>query len=177
MNNNNLGDKVITEKEIQKKVQKLAGKIDSDYNKNQKEILIISVLKSSVYFTVDLTRYLEVPLKVDFLGINRLPGENNKGVVRITKDLELTIADKEIILVDTIINTGLTHSYLLKSLKPRNPKEIKICTLLDNTENRLVNLPISYKGFENISNQFVVGYGLDYNEKFRNLPYIAEMNK
>ena len=172
--NDNLGNIILDENEIQDKVKELAEMINNDF---KEEIIIISVLKSSVYFTVDLTRYLNLPHKVDFLGINRMPGEDNKGVVRITKDLEIPIAGKEVLLVDTIINTGLTHSYLLKSLKPRNPKNIQICTLLNNKYNRLVNLSISYEGFVNISNEFVVGYGLDYNEKYRNLPYIAEYNK
>jgi hypoxanthine phosphoribosyltransferase len=86
----------------------------------------------------------------------------------------LKIAGKEVILIDTIINTGLTHSYLLKSLKPRNPKGIYICTLLNNKQKRLVELPIKYWGFEDLSDEFIVGYGLDYKEKYRDLPYIAE---
>ncbi|MFW6006538.1 MAG: hypoxanthine phosphoribosyltransferase [Bacillota bacterium] len=169
--NKNIGEIIISEEQIQKKVKELAQKINNDFNR---EIIIISVLKSSVYFTVDLTRYLQVPLKVDFLSISRLPGENNKGVVRIIKDLELKISGKEVILIDTIINTGLTHSYLLKSLKPRNPKGIHICTLLDNQHKRLVELPVSYHGFIDKCNEFVVGYGLDYREKYRHLPFIAK---
>ncbi|MFW6007336.1 MAG: hypoxanthine phosphoribosyltransferase [Halanaerobiales bacterium] len=170
---NDYGKIIKSKKQIQKKVKELAAEIENDFDD---EIIIISVLKSSVYFTVDLTRYLELPIKVDFLGISRLPGENNRGVVRITKDLELKIAEKQVILIDTIINTGLTHSYLLKSLKPRNPDNIHICTLIDNTKKRLVELPVSYHGFVDISDTFVVGYGLDYKEKYRNLPFIAEFS-
>lgn len=166
-----LGDVILTEKDIAEKVKELAQKINKDYA--GKEVILIGILKSSLYFMTDLSRNLDLDLKIDLLEISHYADENNSGLIRVTRDLEFSISGKEVILIENIINTGLTHSYLFKNLKARNPKSLSICTLLQNKEKRLVELPIDYSGFE-IKDKFVVGYGLDYKEKFRHLPYIAE---
>jgi hypoxanthine phosphoribosyltransferase len=166
-----LGEIILTEKDIAKKVEELAQKINNDYA--GKEIILIGILKSSIYFMTDLSRKLNLDLKIDFLEISHYADENDSGLIRVNRDLEFSISGKDVILIENIINTGLTHSYLFKNLKARNPKSLSICTLLQNKEKRLVELPIDYSGFE-IKDKFVVGYGLDYKEKFRNLSYIAE---
>ena len=166
-----LGDIIITEEEIEAKIDQLAAEINKDYA--GKELVIIGILKSSLYFLTDITRKLDLDIKIDFLEISHYADENSSGIIRVTRDLEFSISNKNVILIENIINTGLTHSYLYKNLKARNPKSLKICTLLQNKSKKLVELPVDYSGFE-IEDKFVVGYGLDYKENFRNLPYIAE---
>lgn len=168
-----LGNIIITEEEISAKINELAEKINADYA--DKELVVIGILKSSLYFLTDLTRKLDLDIKIDFLEISHYANENNSGIIRVTRDLEFSISNKNVILIENIINTGLTHSYLFKNLKARNPKSLKICTLLQNKSKKLVELPVDYSGFE-IEDQFVVGYGLDYKENFRNLPYITEFD-
>ncbi|ADQ15120.1 hypoxanthine phosphoribosyltransferase [Halanaerobium hydrogeniformans] len=169
----NLGKIIISEKEISEKVEELATQINKDYK--DKEIIIVSILKSSLYFMTDLTQMLEIPLKLDFLEISHYSDEDDSGIIRVTRDLEFSIANKEVLIIENIIRTGLTQSYLLRNLKSRNPKSLNICTFLNNTEKKLVELPVHYSGFE-VKDEYLVGYGLDYKEKYRNLPYIAEYN-
>ncbi|MCC3145414.1 hypoxanthine phosphoribosyltransferase [Halanaerobium sp. Z-7514] len=167
----NLGKIVFNETEISKKVGELAAQINKDYQ--GKEIIIVSILKSSLYFMTDLTRQLEMPLKLDFLEISHYSDEDDSGIIRVTRDLEFSIANKEVLIIENIIRTGLTQSYLLRNLKSRNPKSLNICSFLNNTEKKLVELPVHYNGFE-VDDEYLVGYGLDYKEQYRNLPYIAE---
>ena len=168
-------EKIISEQEIKNEVSRLGSQISNDYL--NKDLVIISVLKSSVYFLTDLTRYIDIPLHIDFLEIDRVPNSSdNTGIVRITKDLKIEISNKDVILLDVILNTGLTHGYLLQNLESRNPNSLTLCTLLFNPEKRLVELPVSYSGFE-ISDIFLVGYGLDYQEEYRHLPYIGELKR
>ncbi|MFW6256986.1 MAG: hypoxanthine phosphoribosyltransferase [Bacillota bacterium] len=176
MNKENLGKIVLTEDEIQERIKALATRINNDYQ--DKNPILVSILKSSVYFLADLTRQLTIPLNIDFLGIERFATADKKGQIHIEKNLELNISERHILIIDAIINTGLTHSYLLKHLKPRHPASLAICTLIENTEKRLVNLPIEYQGFQfEKTDIFVVGYGLDYKENYRHLPYIVEYKK
>ncbi len=176
MHKDNIGKTIISEKSLKDKIKELAGIIDHDYR--GKEPILVSILKSSVYFTADLTRFLTIDLNIDFLGIGRYPTADNMGKIQVSKDLDISIRDRHVLLIDTIINTGLTHNYLIKTLKPRNPASLKICTLIENTEKRLVSLPIHYRGFTfSETNFFVVGYGLDYQENYRHLPYIAKCHR
>jgi len=166
-----VGKILIGEKELQSRVAEMAAAMDEDYR--DKHPVIISVLKGAFYFVADLTRALTVPCNVDFLAISQMPGvSRDTGIVRISKDLDLSIADRHVIMVEDIIDTGLTLAYLLQNLQPRRPKSLQVCVLLDNPARRLVELPIRYHGFS-IPDQFVVGYGLDYREDYRHLPYIA----
>lgn len=171
----NIDKKIFTEEQIKNRIIELAQTISSDY-KNE-NLLIISILRGSIYFTADLTRQISIPINLDFLGIGRYPGEKDEsGEVRITKDLDISIADRNVLLIDDIINTGLTHGYLIRNLKPRKPASLHICTLLNNPNRRLVELPIRYTGFKS-PDVFLVGYGLDYKENYRHLPYIATLKK
>ena len=166
----NLGKVIISKKELAARINELAAKLNQDFK--DQEIVLVSILKSSLYFMTDLSRKLNFPLKLDFLELNHYADQDNSGIIRVTRDLEFSIADRNVLIIENIIRTGLTHSYLLKNLGARNPKSISICTLLHISDNKLLDLPIQYIGFE-IEDQFVVGYGLDYQEKYRNLPYIA----
>ena len=171
MNNDSIKPS-ISQKEIKTEVKKLGKQIISHFKGRDR--VMICILKSSVYFLTDLSRSISIPVKIDFLEIERIPNtEADSGIVKITRDLNLSLSDKDVLLLDVIINTGLTHGYLLQNLKSRRPASINICTLLNNPANRLVELPISYYGFE-ISDVFVVGYGLDDNEKYRQLPFIGK---
>lgn len=167
----NLGEILITEREIKNKVKELAAELNRDYQ--AKEVILVSIMKSSLYFMTDLSRSLNFPLKLDFLELKHYPDQDKTGVIRVTRDLEFSIAQKDVIIIENIIRTGLTHSYLLKNLGARSPKSIRICTLLHTADSKLLDLPVQYSGFE-IEDHFVVGYGLDYKEKYRNLPYIVK---
>ncbi len=173
MKDERIGKIVFSEEIIKKRVSELAQTISTDY-RNETPVLV-SILRGATYFTADLTRKISIPINLDFLGIGRYSGgKDNSGAVRITKDLDISIAERHVILIDDIINTGLTHGYLIRSLKPRNPSSVHICTLLNNPSRRLVDLPIRYIGFD-APDLFLIGYGLDYNENYRHLPYIAEL--
>lgn len=174
MESNKIGKIIYSKKEIQKRVKKIAEQIDSDFK--DKEPILIGILKGSIYFLSDLSRSLNIKHNIDFLSIGRFKLiDGSKEKIKITKDLDLNLKEREIIVVEDIIRTGLTHSYILKNLEPRRPKSINLCVFLDCTEQRLVDLPIKYRGFE-MRDKFVIGYGLDYEEKYRNFPYIAEFD-
>jgi hypoxanthine phosphoribosyltransferase len=175
MNNDNIGEIIYGEREIKDRVKVLSEKINNDYKDS--EPILIGIFKGSIYFLSDLSRSLKIDHNIDFLSIGRFKTtEGSKEKVKITKDLDLSIRNRDIIVIEDIIRTGLTHSYILKNLKPRRPNSINLCVFLDCKDQRLVDLPIKYSGFE-LDNRFVVGYGLDYEEKYRNLPYIAEYTK
>lgn len=133
--------------------------------------MFVGVLRGAVFFLADLTRNVKLPATIDFIAISRYkPGA--RGVVRLIKDLEESIEGKNVIVVEDIIDTGLTLAYLCRSLKARNPASLEICTLLNRPARRIAEIPLKYVGFD-IPDVFVIGYGLDYQEKYRNLPYIA----
>ncbi len=173
-----MGDKlrvVLTEAEIQNKVKELGQSISRDYQ--GKKPVLISVLRGSVYFTVDLSRHLDTPFILDFISISRYGGNGNPfGIVRITKDLDVNIASRDVLVMEDIVDTGLSLNYLLRNLKTRDPASLKVCTFLNVEERRIVDVPVDYKGFD-LPDIFVVGYGLDYHEEYRNLKYIAEYKK
>lgn len=166
---------LIEEKELQAKVAELGAKITEDYK--DKDLLIVCVLKGAVIFVSDLIRKIELPLDIDFMAISSY-GANTKssGVVRILKDLNVSIEGKHVLIVEDIIDSGLTLAYLMENLKSRGPASVEICTILDKKERRTTNLDIKYTGFV-VPDEFVVGYGLDYAEKYRNLPYIAVLKE
>ncbi|KYO69285.1 hypoxanthine phosphoribosyltransferase [Thermovenabulum gondwanense] len=163
---------LISEEEIKAKLKELGEKITRDY-RDSDNILLVGVLKGAIIFIADLIRHIDLPLEVDFMAVSSYGASTeSSGVVRILKDLEQNIQGKNILIVEDIIDSGLTLSYLYNLLKSRNPADIKICTLLDKPSRRKVNIKVDYLGFE-IPDYFVVGYGLDYNEKYRNLPFIG----
>ncbi len=164
------GKPFLTVGQIQSRVKELADRISSDYEGS--EILDVGILKGAVIFFSDLTRHIKVPLSMDFLVVSSYIKDRSTGNVKIHADLRENINGKNILLIEDIVDTGITLKYLKEMLKERNPASLKICALLDKKSRRKVDLPIDYSGFE-IPDEFVVGYGLDYDNKFRNLPYIA----
>jgi len=162
--------------QIKMRVKELGEKISGDYSEVG-ELLIVSVLRGSVYFTVDLSRRLTIPFILDFIGISSY-GANSfpMGIVRITKDLDINISQRHVLLVEDIVDTGLTLNYLLKNLKTRNPQSLRVCTFLDQPGRRIVDIPVDYRGFE-IPDIIPVGYGLDYQGHYRNLESVAVLKK
>lgn len=166
-----LGRVVYAEQTIRRKVQELGQAISRDYDGLNP--VLVSVLKGAIYFVADLSRAVRVPVQLDFLAISRYGQSSDEtGVVRITKDLDIDITGRHVLMVEDVIDTGLTLSYLLRILEGRRPASLYVCTLLDNQARRLVDLPIRYRGFV-MPDEFLVGYGLDWREDFRHLPYLA----
>lgn len=169
--NKDIREILIAEDALQSKVAELGAKITEDYK--DKDLLLVCVLKGAVIFVSDLMRQIDLPLDIDFMAISSY-GTNTQssGVVRILKDLNTSIENRHVLIVEDIIDSGLTLSYLVENLKSRGPSSVEICTILDKPDRRAINLDIKYTGFQ-VPDEFVVGYGLDYAEKYRNLPYIA----
>ena len=160
---------LFTEEQIGARVRDLAQQISADYSGRQ--LVLVSILRGSVFFATDLARQIDLPLAMDFLSISSY-GEDSEGVVRITKDLEENIAGKDVLVIEDIVDTGFTLKYLLRTLGSRNPKSLEVCALLDRRARRIIEMDLKYIGFE-IPDKFVVGYGLDYKQRYRNLPYIG----
>lgn len=162
---------LISEEELQARIEELAEQINADYAGT--DLHVIGVLKGCFVFLSDLVRHLEMDVSIDFLGLSSY-GDSTKssGVVRMTQDLSNPIEGKRVLVVEDIIDTGLTMKYLLENLQTRHPESISICTLLHKPVNQKAEVPIHYKGFE-VPDKFVIGYGLDYAEYYRNLPYIG----
>ncbi|MFQ5846694.1 MAG: hypoxanthine phosphoribosyltransferase [Candidatus Methylomirabilales bacterium] len=166
---------LIPEVDLQTKVRELGGQISRDYA--GRELTLISVLRGGFMFLADLCRAITLPVTIDLMAISSYgPDARPVGVVKILKDLDESIAGREVLIVEDVIDTGLTLSYLLRNLEPRAPASLNVCVLLDKPARRIVELPIAYRGFE-IPDRFVVGYGLDYRQQYRNLPCIATLTK
>jgi hypoxanthine phosphoribosyltransferase len=167
---------LITEQQIQDKVRELGLKISADYSDTS--VTLVSVLKGSLPFMADLMRAIEVPLQIDLMEVSSYGGATTEtsGLVRILKDLSSSIAGKDVLIVEDIIDTGLTLNYLLRYLRGKNPRSLRICALLDKPARRLVEIQIDYRGFT-IPDEFVVGYGLDFAEYYRNLPFIGVLRR
>ncbi|MBQ6053638.1 MAG: hypoxanthine phosphoribosyltransferase [Clostridia bacterium] len=163
----------LSEKEIKEKVAELGKQISEDYRGSDKNLLVISILKGSVIFLSDLIRNIDIDLSIDFMVISSYGrSTSSKGNVKIIKDLDINISNYDLLIVEDILDSGYTLSKLLEILKVRKPKSLKICTLLDKPDRRVVNVDLDYCGFT-VPDEFIVGYGLDYDEKYRNLPYIG----
>lgn len=166
-------DRVLfTEAQIQTRIRELAATISADYRHTTP--LLVTILKGALYFMADLTRAITIPIAMDFMAITSY-GEDqaSSGAVRLIKDLDEKITGRHVLLVEDIIDTGLTAAYLLRTLGARDPASVRICTLLDKSARRIVDtLPITYRGFE-VPDTFVVGYGLDFKQLYRNLPFIG----
>ncbi|GAB1476703.1 hypoxanthine phosphoribosyltransferase [Bacillota bacterium] len=169
------GDVMISKEEIQNRVAELGSEISRDYK--GESILAICVLKGAVLFMSDLIRELNIETKIDFMAVSSYGASTKStGVVRILKDLDSNIEGENVIIVEDIIDSGLTLKYLKEYLLARDPKSLKICTLLDKPERRTADIKADYVGFS-IDNKFIVGYGLDFNQKYRNLPYISYLEE
>ena len=166
---------LFTEEKIKNKVMELGKKINED--NNEEDLVIIGILRGAFIFMSDIVRHIETPVKIDFFSLSSYgQGSNSSGVVKIRKDIDTDITGKNVIVVEDIVDTGLTLNYIKKYLENHNPKSVKLCTLLDKPTAHKADIKIDYLGFE-IENHFVVGYGLDYAENYRNLPYIAILKK
>lgn len=162
---------LISEEELKKRVAELGAEITRDYE--GKDLLVIGIFKGAVPFLADLIREIKIPLRYDFMAVSSYgSATRSSGAVRILKDLDTSIEDVHVLIVEDIVDTGLTLRYLKENLERRHPKSLKIVTLLDKPERREVEVHPDYNGFV-IPNEFVVGYGLDFNEMFRNLPYVG----
>lgn len=163
---------LISEQEVDKRIEALGAKISEDYA--GKQIHLICILKGGVFFACELAKRITVPVSFDFMSVSSYGGDTkSSGVVRIVKDLDESISNKDVLIVEDIIDSGRTLSHLMGLLKTRGPKSIKLCTLLDKPDRRVVkDVRVDYMGFS-IPDEFVVGYGLDYDQKYRNLPYIG----
>lgn len=167
----NVSNTLISQKEIEAKVVEIAKKIEKDYE-NQ-ELLVVGVLKGAFVFVSDLVRNINLDLSLDFIAVSSYGmSTQSSGVVKINKDIEMDITGKNVIIVEDIIDTGLTLKYIKEYLSGKNAKSVRICTLLDKPSRRKCDVEVDYIGFE-IEDLFIVGYGIDCKEKYRNLPYIA----
>jgi hypoxanthine phosphoribosyltransferase len=160
-----------TTETIQQRVFELGASISEDYR--DKNPLLVGVLKGVVFFMADLLRAINIPVEVDFIAVSSYsPESREQGLVRMVKDLEIPISGRHVIFVEDVIDTGLTLNYILRNLRTREPASLQVCTLFDKPDHRLIELPVKYKGFD-LPGYFVVGYGLDFREKYRNLPFVG----
>jgi hypoxanthine phosphoribosyltransferase len=171
-----VGQILVTEEQIRDKVRELGSQISVDYAASS--VTLISVLKGALPFMADLMRAIRIPVQIDLMEVSSYGGATTEtsGLVRILKDLSSSIQGKDVLIVEDIIDTGLTLNYLLRYLRGKNPRSLRICALLDKPARRLVEIPIDYRGFT-IPDEFVVGYGLDYGEYYRNLPFIGVLRR
>jgi len=167
--------KVLLEEEaVAARVAELGSDVSTDYA--DKDLLLVGVLKGAVFFMADLMRRLTIPCEVDFMAISSYGAStDSSGVVRILKDLDINIEGRDVLVVEDIIDSGLTLSYLMRMLESRNPASLEVCALLTKPARREIDVPVRYTGFE-IPNEFVIGYGLDFGERYRNLPYVAVLD-
>jgi hypoxanthine phosphoribosyltransferase len=167
-------DVLIEEERLQGRIRELGEEISSDYT--GRDLLLVGVLKGAVFFMSDLMRNLTIPCEIDFMAISSYgDSTDSSGVVRILKDLDINIEGRDVLVVEDIIDSGLTLSYLMRNLEAREPASLEICALLTKPERREIDVPVRYVGFE-IPNRFVIGYGLDFAERYRNLPYVGVLD-
>ena len=168
-----LGEVLVSAEDLQRRVAELGEEITRDYD--GRTLLLIGVLKGAVFFLSDLMRFIDVPVEVDFMAVASYgSATDSSGVVRILKDLDVAIEGRDVLIVEDIVDSGLTLQYLMRNLGSRNPRSLEVCALLTKPDRRKVDLPTRYVGFE-IADRFVVGYGLDHAERHRNLPFVAAL--
>jgi hypoxanthine phosphoribosyltransferase len=168
-----IGEILVQADELQHRIREMAAEISRDYD--GRDLLLIGVLKGAVFFLADLMRHLDVPCEVDFMAVSSYGSTtDSSGVVRILKDLDAPLEGRNVLIVEDIVDSGLTLQYLMRTLEARNPASIEVCALLTKPDRRKVDTPARYVGFE-IPDKFAIGYGLDYAERYRNLPYVATL--
>ena len=173
MNDPAIGRTLVEQDALAARIRELGEEISRDYA--GRELFLVGVLKGAVFFVADLMRHLDVPCAIDFMAVASYGSStDSSGVVRILKDLDAPIEGRDVLIVEDIVDSGLTLNYLLRTLRARNPASLEVCALLTKPERLKVDLPIRYKGFE-IPNEFAIGYGLDHAERYRNLPYVAAL--
>src|SRR6202521_4917993 len=169
-----VGEILLGEEQLQARIRELGREITDDYA--GRDLLLVGVLKGAVFFMADLMRGLSIPCEIDFMAISSYgDSTDSSGVVRILKDLDINIEGRDVLVVEDIIDSGLTLSYLMRNLEAREPASLEICALLTKPERREIEVPVRYVGFE-IPNRFVIGYGLDFGERYRNLPYVGVLD-
>ena len=169
-----IGEILVQADELQHRIREMAAEVSRDYK--GRDLLLIGVLKGAVFFMADLMRHLTVPCEVDFMAISSYGAQtDSSGVVRILKDLDINIEGRDVLVVEDIIDSGLTLSYLMRNLESREPTSLEICALLTKPDRREIDVPVRWIGFE-IPNKFVIGYGLDFAERYRNLPYVGVLS-
>jgi len=172
---NDVKDILYSEADLKAKVKELAARISADYE--GKDLLLIGVLKGANVFMCDLMREISFPILIDFIAASSYGhSTESSGVVKILKDLDYSIEGRDVIIIEDIIDTGLTLKYLIENFRSRKPRSLEICTLLDKPERRIAQLSVKYIGYQ-IPDEFIVGYGIDYAERYRNLPYIATLQE
>jgi hypoxanthine phosphoribosyltransferase len=168
-----IGEVLVQKDELDNRVKQLGREISADYEGS--DLVLVGVLKGAVFFLSDLMRHIEIPCEVDFMAVASYgSATDSSGVVRILKDLDAAIEGRDVLIVEDIVDSGLTLQYLLRSLGARDPRSLEVCALLTKPERLRVDLPTRYVGFE-IPNKFAIGYGLDHAERYRNLPYVAAL--
>jgi hypoxanthine phosphoribosyltransferase len=174
-NNGAIGEILVPADDLARRVRELAEQVSKDYA--GKDLLLIGVLKGAVFFLSDLMRHLDIPVEVDFMAVASYgSATKSSGVVRILKDLDAAIEGRDVLIVEDIVDSGLTLQYLLRNLAGRNPRSLEVCALLIKPDRRKVELQTRYVGFE-IPDEFAIGYGLDHAERYRNLPYVAALKQ
>jgi hypoxanthine phosphoribosyltransferase len=172
-NDGEIGAILVSEAELHRRVGELGAEISRDYE--GRDLLLLGILKGAVFFLSDLMRHIQVPAEVDFMAVASYgPATKSSGVVQILKDLEEPIEGRDVLIVEDIVDSGLTLRYLLSTLGGRNARSLEVCSLLSKPDARVVDVPVRYTGFE-IPNEFVIGYGLDYRQLYRGLPYVATL--
>src|SRR2546430_2372047 len=170
-----IGEVLVPEEDLQRRVAELGAEVSRDYD--GRAPLLVAILKGAVPFLADLMRQMTIDCELDFMAVSSYGSStDSSGVVRILKDLDAPIADRDVLIVEDIIDSGLTLQYLLRNLRARNPASLEVCALLAKPDRRRVELPIRYVGFE-IPNRYVIGYGLDYAQRYRNLSYVAVLDE
>ena len=168
-----IGETLVTSEELQRRIAELGSEISRDYS--GRDLVMVGVLKGAVLFIADLMRHLTVPCEIDFMAVSSYGSQtDSSGVVRILKDLDAPIEDRDVLIVEDIIDSGLTLQYLLRNLRARSPRTLEVCALLTKPERRRVDLPTRYVGFE-IPDRFAIGYGLDHGQRYRNLEFVAAL--
>jgi hypoxanthine phosphoribosyltransferase len=175
MNDPAIGQTLVAEPDLAARVRDLGAEISADYA--GRELFLVGVLKGAVFFVADLMRHLDLTCAIDFMAVASYGSStDSSGVVRILKDLDASIEGRDVLIVEDIVDSGLTLNYLLKTLRARDPASLEVCALLTKPERRKVDLPMRYVGFE-IPNEFAIGYGLDHGERYRNLPFVAALSR
>jgi hypoxanthine phosphoribosyltransferase len=175
VNDDRIGEVLVSSEDLTRRIAELGAEISRDYE--GRDLVLVGVLKGAVLFIADLMRYLTVPCELDFMAISSYgSATDSSGVVRILKDLDAPIENRDVLIVEDIIDSGLTLQYLLRTLTARNPGSLEVCALLTKPERRRVDLPTRYVGFE-IPNRFAIGYGLDHRQQYRNLQYVAALEE
>jgi hypoxanthine phosphoribosyltransferase len=168
-----IGEILVQPDDLKRKVRDLGAQISKDYH--DRDLLMVCVLKGAVFFLADLMRHVDIPCEVDFMAVSSYGSEtDSSGVVRILKDLDRPIAGRDVLIIEDIVDSGLTLQYLMRNLGARDPASLEVCALLTKPDRRKVELPTRYVGFE-IPDKFAIGYGLDHAERYRNLPYVAAL--